>query len=286
LEAKASGRLAVGISTGALFHLPLEQAVPLIAQAGFSFVELWIGKGPGAYLVPWDSCGIFPSMKALFHVNHIRAESIHAPYEDGWDLSHPEPSVRGEAINNLRRLLLLGSELQVRTVVVHGSSLLKTVAREYGENRILLSLRDAISRVTEVAKEVSITLALETLLPHFFTGDAETLLKLLDGFANDEVGICFDTGHCFLWPGPSLHELFEALSSWIVVLHVHDNDGERDDHLSPGKGSIDWRKFASVVHGSCFRGRLFLESAVPKEEKDILGYLRILRLESERLFLV
>ncbi len=52
------------------------------------------------------------------------------------------------------------------------------------------------------------------------------------------VKVCFDTGHANMARG--LHEGFETLGSYIVSTHVHDNRGQKDDHLMPFDGEIDW----------------------------------------------
>jgi sugar phosphate isomerase/epimerase len=53
-----------------------------------------------------------------------------------------------------------------------------------------------------------------------------------------KVKICFDTGHAHMAGG--LHPAFETLKTYIASTHVHDNRGERDDHLMPFDGQINW----------------------------------------------
>jgi sugar phosphate isomerase/epimerase len=33
----------------------------------------------------------------------------------------------------------------------------------------------------------------------------------------------------------------------IVNCHLHDNDGSSDAHMTPGKGTIDWKKVISLL---------------------------------------
>jgi sugar phosphate isomerase/epimerase len=40
---------------------------------------------------------------------------------------------------------------------------------------------------------------------------------------------------------------FEAIRNLVVTTHVHDNRGERDDHLLPYEGTIDWDAALAVL---------------------------------------
>jgi sugar phosphate isomerase/epimerase len=50
--------------------------------------------------------------------------------------------------------------------------------------------------------------------------------------------LCFDIGHAHIEEGvgPS----FEAMKDHLVSSHIHDNHGDKDEHLLPFDGTIDW----------------------------------------------
>jgi sugar phosphate isomerase/epimerase len=52
------------------------------------------------------------------------------------------------------------------------------------------------------------------------------------------VKMCFDAGHAHLEGGVA--EALEIVRDFVVTTHLHDNRGERDDHLLPYEGTIDW----------------------------------------------
>lgn len=52
-----------------------------------------------------------------------------------------------------------------------------------------------------------------------------------------------DTGHAVL-ADFDIYEVQKSLKSSIIAYHIHDNDGEQDQHLRVGAGCIDWDKFA------------------------------------------
>ena len=53
-----------------------------------------------------------------------------------------------------------------------------------------------------------------------------------------DVGICMDVGHALMMG--DVVDAIETCSGHLVTTHLHDNRGQTDDHLVPGKGVIDW----------------------------------------------
>jgi sugar phosphate isomerase/epimerase len=45
------------------------------------------------------------------------------------------------------------------------------------------------------------------------------------------------------------------------MIHAHDNQGADDNHLPPGDGKIDWKKFLCDLVEVRFRGTFILEVA-------------------------
>jgi len=53
----------------------------------------------------------------------------------------------------------------------------------------------------------------------------------------------FDIGHAHLADGPQAERIeksFAPLRELVSSVHVHDNHGDKDEHLPPFDGSIDW----------------------------------------------
>ena len=57
----------------------------------------------------------------------------------------------------------------------------------------------------------------------------------------------FDIGHAHLCDGPEeerIEKSFEPMRDLVAGIHLHDNHGDKDEHLAPYDGTIDW---AAVV---------------------------------------
>ncbi len=73
----------------------------------------------------------------------------------------------------------------------------------------------------------------------------------------DDVGVCFDFGHAHIMS--NVAEAFEILRSHIRSTHVHDNAKDRDSHLWPGEGSIDWKEAIELLRSAPHTPPLLLE---------------------------
>ncbi len=62
---------------------------------------------------------------------------------------------------------------------------------------------------------------------------------------NKRIGICLDLGHVN-YSHVTMEQWFEELGQWISYIHLSDNIGHFDDHLTLGKGNVNWKKADSL----------------------------------------
>jgi sugar phosphate isomerase/epimerase len=63
----------------------------------------------------------------------------------------------------------------------------------------------------------------------------------------------FDIGHAHLADGPESDRVdagFAPLRDLVASVPVHDNHGEKDEHLPPYGGSIDWESAVKTLKGA------------------------------------
>ena len=70
-------------------------------------------------------------------------------------------------------------------------------------------------------------------------------------------GFVLDTGHAHM--AGDLLELPGLAGRRLQNLHLHDNDGRRDQHMFPGSGTLDWPRFMRALDRSGYEGPLLLE---------------------------
>jgi len=89
------------------------------------------------------------------------------------------------------------------------------------------------------------------------------------------VKLCFDTGHANIEGG--LGEALEAVRDLVITTHIHDNHGERDDHLLPYQGNIDWDATLSALPPEAPMVLELKEPAVAAGSGEILAFAETLQ---------
>ena len=79
---------------------------------------------------------------------------------------------------------------------------------------------------------------------------------------------CLDTGHSACLGDSPTEAVYLLGKDYLATMHVHDNDGKKDQHLEPGCGVINWATFRKALSDIGFDGTLSIESNVPKDLSD------------------
>ena len=119
------------------------------------------------------------------------------------------------------------------------------------------ALNRSLSDLATIQQDVNVRLALENMgaWDICFFREPGFLARLADG----GLGFALDVGHAHVNGnlGPFLEE------GGAIHVHLHDNCGNRDDHLACGEGSIDFRRVLQVLP-SARRSRTGLVSPARK----------------------
>lgn len=114
------------------------------------------------------------------------------------------------------------------------------------------------------------------LLPINYPHQCLDFAKRMNKETNSNVfKVCLDTGHanfCGENPADAVRLLGKE---YLGALHVHDNNGQADQHRTPGDGTIDWEGFSSALEeigfDGCFSYETGVEYNIPEgEERDRL----------------
>ncbi|MEG9194846.1 MAG: sugar phosphate isomerase/epimerase [Candidatus Methanoglobus sp.] len=124
----------------------------------------------------------------------------------------------------------------------------KNLFDEHNERVLLRELKPFLAR-TEV------TLALENTIE--ITGGLERALREI--LAETEISLTLDVGHYNIQKCGIFLENFDR----VVNIHLHDNNGYKDEHLALGRGNVDLSAFPLTK----YEGYITIET---REEKSIL----------------
>ena len=240
-------------ATGGCADRPVVATVEAFQRAGITAVEL--GTPPG-HFDPWSHATV-RALRTRLRQLSVRPVSIHAPFGGLLDLTDPNPHHRHAAIGAILSAATAVREVGGSRVVVHVSD----VPREGNDVEARLDhAAEALNVLARALQQMSVTLAVETPLPHLIGGhpnEFETVIARLPL----SVGVCLDTAHTTL--GQYWDRLVQSVGYRLIHVHASDHRGRFDDHLPPGEGIIDWRQIRQSLEVIGFNGWIVLEIACP-----------------------
>jgi sugar phosphate isomerase/epimerase len=243
----------IGLSTGCFYSRPILSVLDEIRSGGFESIEVCSFPAHLDYHNHDDVARAGEKIRSL----GLRAVSFHAPFADRIDITALDPAAREIAVGELLAACEAAAVMGAENLVLHPGP---ERAGRPPEEEFLTRMRNAAESLNTVAArccERGVHLVLENMLPHLLFGHVNDMLYLLGSIHDCEVGTCLDTGHAYL--SRELGTVIHKLSGHLHLVHANDNRGDRDDHLPPGEGHIDWPWLLSELDRCRFDGTLILE---------------------------
>jgi sugar phosphate isomerase/epimerase len=195
----------------------------------------------------------------------LSCDSMHGFYGNDVDPSAPDEAARLAAVDLLRREGDLALQLGGPLVVVHCSGIYDETPARQDLSRRRDQLRRSIEELAAHGEALGVTYAFENLPPYHAIGsDLNALRALLDDVDRPTVALCYDVAHAHL-AGDAAGGI-DAAGEQICYMHVCDNHGQRDEHLMPTLGTIDWDAVAAAIARNHYDGVLMLEVFHPLDE--------------------
>ncbi|HEY1865816.1 MAG TPA: sugar phosphate isomerase/epimerase family protein, partial [Candidatus Acidoferrales bacterium] len=190
----------------------------------------------------YRSSEVVRELAAVLRDHSLAVHSVHAPAERDFSQTREsgaplsicdlERSRRLEAVDEIKRALDVAEEIPFRFLVQHFGS-----SREDVDPRRFDAAFSSLEHLNLFAKQRGVTIALENT-----PGDLATPAHLRQFIADTrliDLRFCFDTGHAHLADG--VPASLEAMRELTVTSHIHDNHGDKDEHLLPYQGTIGWK---------------------------------------------
>ncbi len=206
--------------------------------------------------------------KQLAQEAGIEFSQVHGPWR--WPARDFTEEDRAERMEKMKRSIYATSLLGCKYWVVHPIMPYGTdeVDTEDAKKTWELNL-SFMGELLKTAKEYGVTICLENMPMHKFSmAKPDAILKFVKIINDENFKICLDTGHVSVFPGLSAGDAVRALGKEIKTLHVHDNKVERDLHLPPYSGIIDWKDFVLALKEIEFDGVFSLETLPPVQYSD------------------
>jgi sugar phosphate isomerase/epimerase len=224
-----------------------------ISGAGFQALEIFFSRGHFDYTTRSE----IQAMASALEANHLKLLSIHAPNsrdlsptrEGGTPLSicEVERVRRIDAMDELKRAIDVAADLPFERMVLHMGG-----ARETADPRKRDAAFSSLEHLILHARHVGVTITVENTTSEM--GEPAYLRAFVDETRLFGLRFNFDIGHANLTDiiPSSGHDsrilcAFEPLRDALAGVHLHDNHGEKDEHLPPYEGSIDWPTAISML---------------------------------------
>jgi sugar phosphate isomerase/epimerase len=276
---------AVGLSTGSFYQKRIFEGLPALRDNGFDMVEV------SSFPAHLDYHDLDAVRRAAGRIQELGLEpySFHAPFSAEIDITSMDRERREMALREILAAAQGAAALGAANFIIHPGP---EIEDKPPQEQIIQGLENAagvLSQVARFCQKRGMNLVLENLLPHLLFGRTSDLLWLMGALNQPNVGVCLDTGHAHL--AGDLYTAAQKLSGHLRMVHISDNRGKADDHLPPGRGKIDWRRFLTGLEEVGYRGALIMElsgdnavdlSAVMEEAVEGRQYLRSIAREIPR----
>ena len=224
---------------------PIAPRLALVAAAGFTHVhwtEHW------ACDVLYEDFYVEGVRRALAAAG-LRLLDVHNSEVEAARPSSADEAVRSSGARLLANRIRFAAELGGRAVVVHPAPFDLTLPNAAVR---WLALERSIAGVAPLCRETGVRVALENAPgptpPEYF--------RIVKAFPPEVAGFCFDSGHANIKGDPDLPV---RMGNRLLIVHLHDNRGENDDHAIPGTGTVDWARVLRGLESAGYRRPLNFE---------------------------
>jgi sugar phosphate isomerase/epimerase len=250
-----------------------------VAASGFQGLEIFCSRSHFDY----TNRATVQEIGRVLGENRLTLASLHAPTsrdlsatrEGGQPLSicEVERVRRIEAMDELKRAIDVAEDLPFSRMIFHMGG-----SRETADPRKRDAAFSSLEHLILHAKHLGVTICVENTTSEM--GSPAYLRASVDETRLADLRFNFDIGHAHIADGDEenrVAESFEPLRDLVASAHIHDNHGEKDEHLPPYEGTIDWtaavKLFKSAPEANLpltleLKEKIGPEAASPQQQLD------------------
>lgn len=211
-----------GISFYFGYNIEPEERAKLIKKYGFDTVIIHADKKYN------KQNGTIKKQIKIFKKYGLEVSTLHMSYNNEelhyfWEVG----KMGNKLTKNLIRDVKLAHKYGISCVVVH----LFGTYSQIGEQRI--------RKVLNVCEKLNVPLAIENI-------DCQSVfLETFKHISHPYLKFCYDSGHNNAFDKD--YDYLDNFGDKLIALHLHDNNGQDDQHTLEKYGNIDWEKIAKKI---------------------------------------
>ena len=243
---KGGDYMNVGVSSACFYPMDLLESIKLLAENDIHTMEIFTNT------LSELSNSFAKDVKKIFDPENIQITSIH-PFTSGYEhiLLFSDYYKRFEdTIEFYKKYFNFAAHLGAKIFVFHGDSRFVNMGGIADEEYFL-----RYYKLAQTARTMGVTIAQENV--NMFRSQSPEFLKSMREYLGDNVDFVLDIKQA-VRSGNDPYEICKAMGSRIIHLHINDNDSH-SDCLLPGKGTMDYSKFFSLMCQQGFSGRAVIE---------------------------
>ncbi len=215
-----------------------------LTRGGAQAIEIFAARGHFDY----TNRQHVREIASWFKTSAVEFHSMHSPMfastEWGHDGAPPinianrDRAGRIAAMDEIKRAIEVAETVPFRYLIQH----IGTGNESFDEHKFDAAMT-SVEHLRAFAKPLGVRILLENIPNELST--PETLVEFIQVTHFDDVGICFDSGHAHMADGTL--QAIEMMAPHIRSTHIHDNNKDKDAHLWPGEGNIDWNDTVKLL---------------------------------------
>src|SRR2546425_2066251 len=218
-----------------------------IRKAGYQQFELFCNRPH----LDFHNRSLLRAIGRWFQENSLPSPSLHLPFVENvgptqriWiSVLEPERRHREAALDEIKRSLELTEHVRLSYVVLH----LGNPREEFSP----VAFEHAYAAIAQIRAFAGVEVMIENIPNEISTLERIQEFKTVSRIP--DIGICYDTGHGHLQGATPTFEHIRAT-------HLHDNSGEKDEHLWPFEGMLDWHALIEQLVVANYKGPFIFEA--------------------------
>ena len=237
--------LSMLYSLGEPFHKMIER----LPKSEMAYVEI---VDDGLHALDSQRVTILKSIRDSYDLKY----SVHAPFAD-INIASTSNQMLDAMLKRLDESMINAQALDAYMWVFHPG--IRSGISSFYPGMDWLQNQKTVKTLLRMAENCGLKIAIENVPePYPF------LMKSVDDFSKffneigEDIGIVLDIGHSNI---NGQTELFlETFTDKIVHMHLSDNNGEADQHLGIGYGTVNWKRITDMIKETSYKGVAVIEA--------------------------
>lgn len=182
-------------------------------------------------------------MQKDMEISQAKGAIIHGPYTE-LNPSSIDPKAIELTMLRYQQAYAICKDIQIPKMVVHSGFIPKAYYPGWHTEKSILFWKRFLED-----KSADFHLYIENV----FEAEPFMLRDIIDGIGDDRVQICLDVGHANASSDGryDVYDWIQELGDRIGHVHLHNNQGEQDEHAPVFQGSMDMREVISRLEQAC-----------------------------------